>query len=132
MYITRLISLLVAALSVASAKAAPPASLEPLERRRVPARPFTFKTELREHVGRCTKTLITLLPFQPHNMLMDSNVDETLLFTDTSTGKTAVGTVADECLSCDSESIDLSVGLFEVFAPTSLGVFPVAWQFNAQ
>ncbi|KIJ32816.1 hypothetical protein M422DRAFT_265299 [Sphaerobolus stellatus SS14] len=49
----------------------------------------------------------------------------TITITDTATGKTAVGTVADECPGCNgSGSIDLSEGLFEVFAPTSQGVFP--------
>ncbi|KIJ32815.1 hypothetical protein M422DRAFT_183951, partial [Sphaerobolus stellatus SS14] len=75
----------------------------------------------------------------------------TITITDNATGKTAVGTVADECPTCDgSGSIDLSESLFEVFAPTSQGVFPgmlcktsinrslvltvfkVSWHFNAQ
>ncbi|KIJ46623.1 hypothetical protein M422DRAFT_249778 [Sphaerobolus stellatus SS14] len=57
----------------------------------------------------------------------------TITITDNTTGKTATGIVADLCPGCNgSGSIDLSESLFEVFAPTSQGVFPVSWNFNAQ
>jgi len=55
----------------------------------------------------------------------------TITITDTSTGMTTTGTVADECPSCNGAgSIDLSQGLFEVFAADSAGTFPVTWSFN--
>ncbi|KAF8585028.1 hypothetical protein K439DRAFT_1616246 [Ramaria rubella] len=51
----------------------------------------------------------------------------TITITDTNTGVTATGVVADKCPTCDGTgSIDLSQGLFEVFAPDSAGVFPGA------
>lgn len=49
----------------------------------------------------------------------------TITITDTDTGVTATGVVADECPTCNGPgSIDLSEGLFNVFAPNSQGVFP--------
>ncbi|KIJ46574.1 hypothetical protein M422DRAFT_249723 [Sphaerobolus stellatus SS14] len=58
---------------------------------------------------------------------------QTITITDNTTGKTTTGVVADECPTCNgSGSIDLSESLFKVFAPTSQGVFPVSWHFNAQ
>ncbi|KIJ41399.1 hypothetical protein M422DRAFT_255591 [Sphaerobolus stellatus SS14] len=57
----------------------------------------------------------------------------TITITDNTTVKTTTGVVADECPTCNgSGSIDLSESLFKVFAPTSQGVFPVSWHFNAQ
>ncbi|KAF8520733.1 RlpA-like double-psi beta-barrel-protein domain-containing protein-containing protein [Hysterangium stoloniferum] len=54
-----------------------------------------------------------------------------ITITDTSNGVTATGIVADQCPGCNGPgSIDLSQGLFEVFAPDSAGVFPVTWNFN--
>ncbi|KAF8520992.1 RlpA-like double-psi beta-barrel-protein domain-containing protein-containing protein [Gautieria morchelliformis] len=56
-----------------------------------------------------------------------------LTITDTKTGKTSSGVVADVCPGCvGSGSIDLSEGLFEVFAPAAAGVFPVTWNFNSK
>ncbi|KIJ30862.1 hypothetical protein M422DRAFT_267572 [Sphaerobolus stellatus SS14] len=134
MYITRSISLFVAALSVTSAKAAPPASPEPLERRIAPGGTATFYSPNGD-VGACgtvqldTNHVVALPTTQYAN---GAQCGRNITITDTSTGKTAVGTVADECLSCSSGSIDLSVSFFELFAPTNVGVFPVAWHFNAQ
>ncbi|KAF8507702.1 RlpA-like double-psi beta-barrel-protein domain-containing protein-containing protein [Gautieria morchelliformis] len=54
-----------------------------------------------------------------------------LTITDTKTGQTATGVVADECPGCNGPySIDLSRGLFEVFAPDADGVFSASWHFN--
>jgi len=50
---------------------------------------------------------------------------KTISITDSNTGKTATGVVADECPGCGAKNnIDLSQGLFEVFAPDSTGTFP--------
>ena len=50
---------------------------------------------------------------------------QTITITDTNTGTVATGVVADECPSCSNQgSIDLSAGLFQVFAPQSQGTFP--------
>lgn len=52
------------------------------------------------------------------------------MVTQTSSGKTLVVTVADECPTCGtSQSIDLSVGAFQSFADTSEGEFDMSWQF---
>ena len=53
---------------------------------------------------------------------------QTITITDTQTGTTATGVVVGECSSCSGQGdIDLSVGLFEVFAPQSQGTFPGRW-----
>lgn len=50
---------------------------------------------------------------------------QTIAITDTKTGKTINGVVADECPTCTSaDDIDLSVGLFTEFASEDVGVIP--------
>lgn len=44
-------------------------------------------------------------------------------------GNTATATVMDECPGCSWGSLDLSQGLFEHFADTSMGVFPITWNW---
>ncbi|ORX39829.1 RlpA-like double-psi beta-barrel-protein domain-containing protein-containing protein [Kockovaella imperatae] len=45
-------------------------------------------------------------------------------------GNTAVAQIADECPSCPYGGLDLSQGLFEHFADTSVGVIYVDWWYN--
>jgi hypothetical protein len=45
-------------------------------------------------------------------------------------GKTATATVTDLCPGCPYGAIDMSQGLFEYFADTSLGVIQVQWAFG--
>jgi len=45
-------------------------------------------------------------------------------------GKTATATVTDLCPGCPYGAIDMSQGLFEYFADTSLGVIQVEWAFG--
>ncbi|KAG6880134.1 hypothetical protein C0992_005218 [Termitomyces sp. T32_za158] len=44
-------------------------------------------------------------------------------------GKTTTATIVDECPGCPSGGLDLSVGLFEFFAPLSDGVIFGEWDF---
>jgi hypothetical protein len=54
---------------------------------------------------------------------------KTVQITRVSTGVTAQCIVADECPTCDnSESIDMSVGMFTQFADESVGEFAIAWK----
>jgi len=46
-------------------------------------------------------------------------------------GKTATATVMDECPTCPYGSLDMSQGLFEHFAPTSVGEFPITWTWGS-
>ncbi|KIJ57341.1 hypothetical protein M422DRAFT_238935 [Sphaerobolus stellatus SS14] len=46
------------------------------------------------------------------------------------TNVTACGIVADKCPGCDGPgNIDLSTGLFDIFAPEINSSFPVTWKF---
>ncbi|KIJ48023.1 hypothetical protein M422DRAFT_248174 [Sphaerobolus stellatus SS14] len=132
MHATGLLSVFVALLGVASAS---PASPETLERRVTHTGTATFFFQNGEpgacgQVHKDTDLIVALQTTQYDNGVF---CGRTLTITDTATGKTAVGTVADECPGCNgSGSIDLSEGLFEIFAPTSQGTFPVSWHFNAE
>ncbi|KAG9009093.1 hypothetical protein FRB94_012489 [Tulasnella sp. JGI-2019a] len=48
----------------------------------------------------------------------------------TGRGKTMTATVADECPGCSFHSVDMSQGLFEYFAPTSVGEFSIIWNYG--
>jgi len=51
--------------------------------------------------------------------------------TNTNTGATATGVVADACPTCSNEnSLDLSVGLFQALGNMNDGVLPISWHFN--
>ncbi|KIJ39751.1 hypothetical protein M422DRAFT_257345 [Sphaerobolus stellatus SS14] len=121
MHSTSLVSLFVALLSVASTRAAA------LERRVTHNGTATWFLQ-GGAAGACgtvhkdTDHVVALQTTQYDNGVF---CGRTITITDVTTGKTAVGTVADECPGCNgSGSIDLSESLFEVFAPTSQGVFP--------
>ncbi|KZT00347.1 uncharacterized protein LAESUDRAFT_718208 [Laetiporus sulphureus 93-53] len=45
-------------------------------------------------------------------------------------GKSAVATIADECVGCPSGGLDLSVSLFEYFASLEVGLFYADWYYN--
>lgn len=45
-------------------------------------------------------------------------------------GKQAQATIMDECMGCPYGGLDFSKGLFEYFAPTSVGVLTGNWWFN--
>ncbi|KAJ6571777.1 RlpA-like double-psi beta-barrel-protein domain-containing protein-containing protein [Mycena capillaripes] len=45
-----------------------------------------------------------------------------------SNGKTTTGTVNDECAACSGAGIDMSVGMFEFFAPLEAGEITVDYQ----
>ncbi|GJJ09292.1 hypothetical protein Clacol_003514 [Clathrus columnatus] len=50
---------------------------------------------------------------------------KTIAITDSNSGKTVNGVIADECPGCGAKNnIDLSVGLFTQFESESVGVFP--------
>lgn len=50
---------------------------------------------------------------------------KTIVITNTKTGTTRTGVIADECPTCDgSGCIDLSSGLFDQFASPEQGIFP--------
>ncbi|KIJ32828.1 hypothetical protein M422DRAFT_35705 [Sphaerobolus stellatus SS14] len=130
MHSTGFISLFAALLSVVSASPA-----EPLERRvtHTGTATFFFQEGAAGACGQVHKDTDHIVALQTAQYANGVQCGRTITITDTATGKTAVGTVADECPGCNgSGSIDLSEGLFEVFAPTSQGVFPVSWHFNAQ
>lgn len=59
-----------------------------------------------------------------------SHCGKSVTITDTSSGTTHTATVADLCPGCAGDSIDMSVGLFTAFAPESVGVIPVSWNFS--
>ncbi|KAG6835415.1 hypothetical protein H0H93_001655 [Arthromyces matolae] len=44
-------------------------------------------------------------------------------------GKTTTATITDECVTCSDEGLDLSVGLFEFFAPLDAGLIHGTWSF---
>ncbi|KAG5350621.1 hypothetical protein E4T56_gene3384 [Termitomyces sp. T112] len=46
-------------------------------------------------------------------------------------GKTATAVIVDKCPGCPVGGLDLSVGLFEFFAPESEGVIFGEWNFSA-
>jgi uncharacterized protein YkwD len=48
----------------------------------------------------------------------------------TGRGQTQTATIMDECPTCGWGSLDLSEGLFTLFASTNDGVFDVTWWFN--
>ncbi|KAJ7046840.1 RlpA-like double-psi beta-barrel-protein domain-containing protein-containing protein [Mycena alexandri] len=49
---------------------------------------------------------------------------------DASNGKSVQGVVADECPTCtNSESVDMSLAMFEKLAALSVGEFSIKWQF---
>ncbi|KIJ48033.1 hypothetical protein M422DRAFT_248192 [Sphaerobolus stellatus SS14] len=132
MHSTGLITLFAALFSVASAS---PASPETLERRvtHTGTATFFFQEGAAGACGQVHKDTDHIVALQTTQYDNGVFCGRTLTITDTATGKTAVGTVADECPGCNgSGSIDLSEGLFEIFAPTSQGTFPVSWHFNAQ
>ncbi|KIJ48868.1 hypothetical protein M422DRAFT_247233 [Sphaerobolus stellatus SS14] len=133
MLATGFVSLFVALLGVTSARAAP--SEEALERRvtHTGTATFFFQNGVPGACGTVHQDSDLIVALQTEQYANGVQCGRTITITDTDTGKTAVGTVADECPTCDgSGSIDLSVGLFEVFAPTSQGVFPISWHFNAE
>ncbi|KIJ48042.1 hypothetical protein M422DRAFT_248204 [Sphaerobolus stellatus SS14] len=92
MHAAGLLSVFVALLSVASAS---PASPEALERRvtHTGTATFFFQNGVAGTCGKCTKTPTTLSRFYDNGVFCG----RTLTNSDTATGKTAVGTVADEC-----------------------------------
>jgi len=45
-------------------------------------------------------------------------------------GKSVGATIMDECPTCDYGSLDLSQGLFQQFADTSVGEFTMTWDFD--
>ncbi|KIJ48871.1 hypothetical protein M422DRAFT_77601, partial [Sphaerobolus stellatus SS14] len=110
-------------LNVASAWAAP--ADETLERRvtHTGTATFFFQNGVPGACGTVHQDSDFIVALQTEQYANGVQCGRTITITDTDTGKTAVGTVADECPTCDgSGSIDLSEGLFEVFAPTSQGV----------
>lgn len=48
----------------------------------------------------------------------------------TANGKTTTAKIADECPTCSYGSLDLSRGLFNVFASESTGVVDITWGMN--
>ncbi|KIJ22576.1 hypothetical protein M422DRAFT_276970, partial [Sphaerobolus stellatus SS14] len=121
MHSTGLITLFAALLSVASAS---PASPETLERRvtHTGTATFFFQEGAAGACGQVHKDTDHVVALQTTQYDNGVFCGRTITITDTATGKTAVGTVADECPGCNgSGSIDLSEGLFEIFAPTSQG-----------
>lgn len=93
-------------------------------------------------VAKFTMTRISLYPFvclrlgclarrlthrcsEPGTFANGAHCGATVTITDTNTGTTATGVVADECPTCSGPGdLDLSVGLFEVFASTNAGIIP--------
>ncbi|KAF8322480.1 hypothetical protein DL93DRAFT_2071250 [Clavulina sp. PMI_390] len=45
-------------------------------------------------------------------------------------GKTATAQIMDECPTCPYGCLDMSEGLFTHFEPTSVGEFPITWEYN--
>ncbi|KAF8514345.1 Non-catalytic module family EXPN protein [Hysterangium stoloniferum] len=59
-----------------------------------------------------------------------NNCGRTISITDTYTGKSVTGVIADECPTCGNRNnIDLSSGLFTQFTAESVGEFSVVWKF---
>lgn len=59
-----------------------------------------------------------------------ANCWRTISITDTKSGKSSTGLVADECPSCGAnKNIDLSVGLFKEFDILNTGEIHVEWKF---
>jgi len=56
---------------------------------------------------------------------------KTIVITNTKTGATRTGVIADECPTCNGDGcIDLSSSLFDEFASAEQGIFPVSWHFQ--
>ncbi|KAH8113676.1 hypothetical protein DFH11DRAFT_1510138, partial [Phellopilus nigrolimitatus] len=47
----------------------------------------------------------------------------------TANGKTANAQIVDKCPGCPYGGLDLTEGLFEYFAPTSVGVLTGSWNY---
>ncbi|KAJ6583215.1 RlpA-like double-psi beta-barrel-protein domain-containing protein-containing protein [Mycena sp. CBHHK59/15] len=59
-----------------------------------------------------------------------ANCGRKIQIIDISNGKSSEAVVADECPSCtNTNSVDMSVGLFESLAGLSVGEFDIKWQF---
>ncbi|GJJ09291.1 hypothetical protein Clacol_003513 [Clathrus columnatus] len=71
-----------------------------------------------------------IVSLQPEEYANGTHCGKTIAITDSNSGKTMNGVVADECPGCGAkDNIDLSVGLFTQFEDLSVGVFPVVWVF---